>query len=109
MYKTIKPVSSSGIKLEKRELKIGVSNDGSSGDNKIFKGLVDDIVVYNRALTDYEIGHIYNQYNINQKLNFNDSQIKDHLINSDYKITQLKNQIQNLKQKKQALKSVMYY
>ena len=100
LYKTIKPVSSSGIKLEKRELKIGVSNDGSSGDNKIFKGLVDDIVVYNRALTDYEIGHIYNQYNVSQKLNFNDSQIKNHIINSDYKITQLKNQIQNLKQKK---------
>jgi len=100
LYKTIKPVSSSGVKLEKRELKIGISNDGSSGDNKIFKGLVDDIVIYNKALTDYEIGLIYNQYKVKQKLNINDSQIKNHLINSDYKITQLKNQIQSLKQKK---------
>ena len=35
LYKTIKPVSSSGVKLEKRELKIGISNDGSSGDNML--------------------------------------------------------------------------
>ncbi|MEO2148037.1 MAG: DUF1553 domain-containing protein, partial [Flavobacteriaceae bacterium] len=98
LYKSIKPVSSSGIKLEKRELKIGVSNDYSSGDNKIFKGLIDDIIVYNKALTDYEIGLVYNQYDINEKLNFTDSQKKDHLINRDYKITRLKNKIQNLKQ-----------
>jgi len=98
LYKSIKPVSSSGIKLEKRELKIGVSNDYSTGDNKIFKGLIDDIIVYNKALTDYEIGLVYNQYDINEKLNFTDSQKKDHLINRDYKITRLKNKIQNLKQ-----------
>ena len=98
LYKSIKPVSSSGIKLEKRELKIGVSNDGSSGDNKIFKGLIDDIIIYNRALTDYEVGFVYNQYNIDEKLNFTDSQKKNHLINRDYKITRLNHQIQNLKQ-----------
>lgn len=98
LYKSIKPVVWSWEKPEKRELKIGISRDTFTGDNTIFKGLIDDIIVYNRSLTDYEIGLIYNQYNINKRLNFTDSQKKNHLINSDYKITSLKNQMQNLKQ-----------
>jgi hypothetical protein len=80
LYKSIKPVVWSWVKQEKRELKIGVSRDYFTGDNKIFKGLIDDIIVYNRSLTDYEIGLIYNQYNINKRLNFTDSQKKNHLM-----------------------------
>ena len=64
LYKTIKPVSSSGIKEERRSLMVGVSYDGSSGDNKFFKGLIDDLIVYKKPLTSYEIGLVYNQYDL---------------------------------------------
>ena len=97
LYKTIKPVSSSGIKEERRSVMVGVSYDGSSGDNKFFKGLIDDLIIYKKPLTSYEIGLVYNQYDLDNKINFTDIDKKDHIINYDFKVSKLKNELKNLK------------
>ena len=97
LYKTIKPVSSSGIKEERRSLMVGVSYDGSSGDNKFFKGLIDDLIVYKKPLTSYEIGLVYNQYDPDEKINSTDLDKKDHIINYDLKVSKLKKELKSLK------------
>ena len=79
LYKSIKPVSSSGIRNERRSVKIGESYDGSSGDNRIFKGKMDELFIFNKSLSSFEIKTLYNKYEIDEKPISNELK-REHLV-----------------------------
>ena len=67
LKKSILPVSSSGIYLQEQALKIGASGDFSSGDNGWVEGLMDELFVFNKSISTYELKNLYNSYNIEKK------------------------------------------
>ena len=54
LSKSIKPVSTSGINLEERAVLIGKTYEGSTGDNGLFIGTMDDLKIYDKALSALE-------------------------------------------------------
>ena len=103
LKKSILPVSSSGIYLQEKALKIGASGDFSSGDNGWVEGLFDELFVFNKSISSYELKNLYNTYNIKNKV-LDDKDKVDHLVYNDLSIKKIKNQIRNLK--KQWLKNI---
>ena len=103
LKKSILPVSSSGIYLQEQALKIGASGDFSSGDNGWVEGLFDELFVFNKSISSYELKNLYNTYNIKAKV-LDDKDKVDHLVYNDLSIKKIKNQIRNLK--KQWLKNI---
>ena len=103
LKKSILPVSSSGIYLQEQALKIGASGDFSSGDNGWVEGLFDELFVFNKSISSYELKNLYNTYNIKEKV-LDDKDKVDHLVYNDLSIKKIKNQIRNLK--KQWLKNI---
>ena len=55
LYKSIKPINNGSHELENRPLKIGSSNRSFTGENGLFKGLMDEIRLYERELTPLEV------------------------------------------------------
>ena len=96
LYKSIKPVSSSGIRNEKRSLKLAESNDGSSGDNRIYKGKMDELFIFDKSLSDFEIYSLYNSYQKGQK-NIDNKDKVDFLVHENKEYQSLKNQIKDLR------------
>ncbi len=103
LKKSILPVSSSGIYLQEQALKIGASGDFSSGDNGWVEGLFDELFVFNKSISSYELKNLYNTYKIKEKV-LDDKDKVDHLVYNDLSIKKIKNQIRNLK--KQWLKNI---
>ena len=103
LKKSILPVSSSGIYLQEQALKIGASGDFSSGDNGWVEGLIDELFVFNKSISSYELKNLYNTYNIKNKV-LEDKDKVDHLVYNDLSVKKIKNQIRNLK--KQWLKNI---
>ena len=103
LKKSILPVSSSGIYLQEQALKIGASGDFSSGDNGWVEGLFDELFVFNKSISSYELKNLYNTYNIKEKV-LDDKDKVDHLVYNDLSIKKIKKQIRNLK--KQWLKNI---
>jgi len=103
LKKSILPVSSSGIYLQEQALKIGASGDFSSGDNGWVEGLIDELFVFNKSISSYELKNLYNTYNIKNKV-LEDQDKVDHLVYNDLSVKKIKNQIRNLK--KQWLKNI---
>ena len=103
LKKSILPVSSSGIYLQEQALKIGASGDFSSGDNGWVKGLMDELFIFNKSISTYELKNIYNTYSIDKKSS-DDREKVEHLVYNDSSTKKIKNQIKNLK--KQWLKNI---
>ncbi|MFL2590958.1 MAG: DUF1553 domain-containing protein [Flavobacteriaceae bacterium] len=103
LKKSILPVSSSGIYLQEQALKIGASGDFSSGDNGWVEGLLDELFVFNKSISSYELKNLYNTYNIKNKV-LKDNDKVDHLVYNDLSVKKIRNQIRNLK--KQWLKNI---
>ena len=96
LKKSILPVSSSGIYLQEQALKIGASGDFSSGDNGWVEGLMDELFVFNKPISTYELKNLYNTYNIEKKV-FDIKEKVEHLTYNDASIRKIKSQIKNLK------------
>ncbi len=103
LKKSILPVSSSGIYLQEQALKIGASGDFSSGDNGWVEGLMDELFIFNKSISSYELKNLYNTYDIDEKL-LDDAEKVEHLVYNDISTKKIKNQIKNLK--KQWLKNI---
>jgi hypothetical protein len=103
LKKSILPISSSGIYLQEQALKIGASGDFSSGDNGWVEGLMDELFVFNKSISTYELKNLYNSYNIERKV-LDDNDKVEHLVYNDLSTKNIKNQIKNLK--KQWLKNI---
>ena len=98
LYKSIKPVSSSGIRNERRSVKVGESYDGSSGDNRIFKGKMDELFIFNKSLSTFEIKTLYNKYEIDEKPISNELK-REHLVQENIEQKKIKKDISKLKNK----------
>ena len=88
LYKSIKPVSSSGIKEEDRPVLIGKSYEGSTGDNGTFSGSMDDLMLFNKELSALELRLLYNSYK-NNPIAPTENLIKEHWIANHPKFTTL--------------------
>ena len=96
LYKSIKPVSSSGIREERRSVKVGESYDGSSGDNRIFKGKMDELFIFNKSLSSFEIKTLFNKYDIDKKLISNELK-REHLVLENNEQIKIQKEISKLK------------
>ena len=96
LYKSIKPVSSSGIRKERRSVKVGESYDGSSGDNRIFKGKMDELFIFNKSLSSFEIKTLFNKYDIDKKLISNELK-REHLVLENNEQIKIQKEISKLK------------
>ena len=92
LSKSIKPVTSSGLKLEKRPILIGKTYENSTGDNGLFMGKMDDIRIYKKELTDLEIRILYNQHS-KTKDEYEQELIKEYWIKNNPKYTSLKKEL----------------
>lgn len=107
LSKSIKPVSASGLKLEKRPILIGKTYEGSTGDNGLFMGKMDEIKIYGRPLTGLEVKQLFSQYS-EQESQIDQTLIQNHWIKSHPKYTTLKNDLrQKLNQWREVMEPVL--
>ena len=59
LSKSIQPVSASGLKIEQRPVLVGKTYEGSTGDNGLFMGKMDELRIYGTALTPLEVKILY--------------------------------------------------
>ena len=102
LYKSIKPVSASGMKIEDRPILVGKSYEGSTGDNGTFSGSMDDLVFFDKKLSALELDLIYKSYQ-SQKTLPDQNLVKQHLIENHPKTVDLEKQLKNTR--KQWLKT----
>lgn len=98
LYKSIKTISASGLKIEDRAVYVGKSYEGSTGDNGTFSGSMDDLIFYNKALTPVEISLLFNSYT-DTKVEFDESLVQSHWIANDPKIRALEMELKNKRNK----------
>ena len=107
LSKSIKPVTASGLKLEKRPVLVGKTYEGSTGDNGLFMGKMDDLRIFKNALTLLEVKILYNKYS-KKKSSFDKGLIKDYWIKSHPKYNSLKKELlENLSAWQKAIEPVL--
>ena len=94
LSKSIKPVSTSGINLEKRAVLVGKTYESSTGDNGLFMGKMDELKIYNKAITPLEVSLLYNK-NSRSPISVTPPKIKDHWIKNHPRYTTLKKELHN--------------
>jgi len=97
LYKTIKPTyrdRKKGFVSAQRNLIIGKSYEGSTGDYGLFTGKLDELKFFRGVLTPFEIKSIYSE-NSKQKEDIEWSVVQNHLIEKDLKILQLKKELKD--------------
>ena len=97
LYKTIKPTTrdrEKGFVSAQRNLIIGKSYEGSTGDYGLFTGKLDELKFFNGVLTPFEIQSIYSE-NSKQKEEVQWPVVQNHLIEKDPKILQLKKELKD--------------
>lgn len=95
LYKTMLPTyrdRKKGFVSTERNLVMGRSNEGSTGDYGLYSGRLDEFKFFEGVLTPYEVQSIYSQA-LGKEKSPDWALIKEHLIEKDNKITQLKNQL----------------
>ncbi|MGB0656663.1 MAG: DUF1553 domain-containing protein, partial [Flavobacteriaceae bacterium] len=94
---TIKPTyrdRKKGFVSAQRNLIIGKSYEGSTGDYGLFTGKLDELKFFRGVLTPFEIQSIYSE-NSKQKEDIEWSVVQNHLIEKDPKILQLKKELKD--------------
>ena len=86
LSKSIKPVSASGMTIEERAILIGKTYEGSTGDNGLFMGKMDDLKIFSKAISPLELKVIFNQYS-NKITPINETLAKNHWIQNHPKYT----------------------
>ncbi len=61
LYKSIKTIKDKEHTLYTRSIKVAQNYSFSTGENGLFQGKIDDIRLYDRAVTPLEVKYIYNQ------------------------------------------------
>ena len=95
LYKTIKPTKrdrEKGFVNAQRNLIIGKSYEGSTGDYGLFTGTLDELKFFKGVLTPFEIQSIYSE-NSKQQEEIQWPVVQNHLIEKDPKILQLKKEL----------------
>ena len=95
LYKTIKPTyrdKEKGFVSSKRNLIIGKSYEGSTGDFGLFSGKLDEFKFFNGVLTTFEVQSEYSE-TTGQKEEIAWTTVQKHLIEKDPQILELKKQL----------------
>lgn len=95
LYKTIKPTyrdKEKGFVSSKRNLIIGKSYEGSTGDFGLFSGKLDEFKFFNGVLTPFEV-QSENSETKGQKEEITWTTVQKHLIEKDPQILELKKQL----------------
>ena len=69
-----------------------------SGDKGLFSGKIDDIYLFSKDMTNLESLSLFNSYDISKR-DVNETIIKNHWIESDYKILRNKVKLSTLRKK----------
>lgn len=97
LYKSIKPVSVGGMKVEKRAILVGKSYESFSGDNGTFSGAMDELILFNKKLSGLEMDLLYNSYS-GKKTTPNQALIQQHWIENHPKTLQLQKRLKATRQ-----------
>lgn len=95
LYKTMLPTHrdrEKGFVKTKRDLVIGRSYEGSTGDYGLFSGQLDELKFFNGELTPFEIQSIHSE-TLGKEEAIAWPMVREHLIEKDQKIVQLKKQL----------------
>ncbi|MGB2136304.1 MAG: DUF1553 domain-containing protein, partial [Flavobacteriaceae bacterium] len=95
LYKTIKPTyrdKDKGFVSSKRNLIIGKSYEGSTGDFGLFSGKLDEFKFFNGVLTPFEVQSEHSE-TTGQKEEIAWTTVQKHLIEKDPQILELKKQL----------------
>jgi hypothetical protein len=98
LYKSIKTVSASAIKIEYRPVLVGKSYEDSTGDNGTFSGSMDDLIFYDKKLSALELKILYQSYAFKKKP-FDEEIVKSHWIQNNPKIKILEKDLKKLREK----------
>jgi hypothetical protein len=92
LYKSILPVSASGLKIEDRPVLVGKSYEGSTGDNGTFSGMMDDLLFFDKKLTAFEMDLIFKSYQNEQAIP-NTQLVAQHQIENHPKTKELEKKL----------------
>lgn len=95
LYKSIKTIKDKEHTLYTRSIKVARNYSFSTGENGIFQGKIDDIRLYDRAVTPLEVKYIYNQ-DMGLPIEI-DEPATDYWINRSEKITALERDLKKLR------------
>ena len=88
LYKSILPTKrdkEKGFVVTERPLKIGRSNEGSTGDYGLFNGKMDEFKFYGEELTPFDVKFIY-QKTLGENYPIEWPLVKEHLIKKDQRV-----------------------
>lgn len=98
LYKTIYPVRLGTFVPEKRPLAVGKSYRLHTGEFGIFKGLMDEIRLYERELSPYEIKDLYRRESGSLvEVDYSDEELKEYLAARDPRIVELSGELRELR------------
>lgn len=96
LYKSILPIEEGNHKLQNRPIRFGKSGRGFTGENGIFKGKIDEVNIFKKELSPFEMASIVKQAT-------NEDMEKEHLIRQSSKYQQILIALKQLRDKKLAL------
>ncbi len=98
LYKSILPVTWSGMKKEDRSILIGKSYSSFVGDNGTFVGRMDEIKFFNKALSPLAVQLHFEEFTA-QKNRVDPTKIKDYLVVEDCRFKKANGQLNDLRKK----------
>lgn len=96
LYKSILPVSTSGVKIEVRPILIGKSYSSFVGDNGTFSGQMDEIKFFNKALSSLSMQWHYEEFTSEQN-SPSPASIQGHWVAENPKFKKQQSQLKHLK------------
>lgn len=107
LYKSILPVSTSGVKVEVRPILIGKSYSSFVGDNGTFMGQMDEIKFFNKALSNLAVQLHYEEFSATKE-SITPALIQDHWVQENPRFKEQENTLNQLrKQWLEAINPVM--
>ena len=95
LYKSIKTVRSAVHTVYTQPVKVAKSYRGFTGENGIFKGAIDDIRMYSKALTLLEVGLLAETDNLTKRPE--KELVIDYKINQSPKVKKIENELKELR------------
>jgi len=96
LYKSILPVSTSGVKVEVRPILIGKSYSSFVGDNGTFSGRMDEIKFFNKALSSLAMQWHYEEFSSIQ-VPVPSTSIQEHWVAQDKKLIKQQEELHDLR------------
>lgn len=93
LYKTIRTIDAVKHQAEERPLKIGRSYRSFTGENGIFKGMLDEIKIYNRRLSSFEVARL-----VSPEVEMEGNQKQEFMVSRNPKYQTLQQELKELRE-----------